>query len=203
MKIDILSGSPDILKGPFDHSILKKASEKGVVNINVLSALDEVPAAKTDQSHPMTKYDEVIIVSNTGNVLTQAKANRLSSKSSILIVCDPKLLKAKEVDSITDHVSIGQYSISSAEFAAAVIVDSIVRLIPGAISDETSALFDSHQDGLLAPPIYTRPAEYKGWKVPSILLSGNEKAIEDWRMEQALVKTKKMRPDYLGPSDDK
>lgn len=191
MQIDILTDSPELLKGPFDHSILKKAMDKGVVSIQVL-----------DSTGPTTletlgRYDEVILVSANGNQLTQPKANRLSGRNAILIVCNPHLLDVKASEAITDTISIGSYSISSSEFAAAIIVDSVVRLLPGAISDETSALFDSHQDGLLAPPIYTRPAVYKCWEVPSILLSGNEKAIENWRMEQALAKTRMMRPNYL------
>jgi len=148
-------------------------------------------------------YDEIIYLTPDGETLTQKTANQLSLKGNLLLICG----HYKGIDErirqhyITKEISIGDYVLSGGELAAAVLVDSIGRLLPGVLNDETSALFDSFQDGLLAPPVYTRPADFNGWKVPDILLSGDQKKIEDWRYEQALQRTKERRPDLLEEDD--
>lgn len=224
MRIDIITVVPDILKSPFDVSILKKAIEKGLVEIHLHNLRDYVTdnykqiddyqfgggAGMVMMIEPIDKciselkaqrdYDEVIYMSPDGELLNQKISNRISIMESIIILCG----HYKGVDQrvrdhyITREISIGDYVLSGGELAAAVLCDSVIRLIPGVLGNETSALTDSFQDDLLAPPVYTRPAEYKGWKVPEILTSGNFPKIESWREEQSYLRTKKLRPDLLG-----
>ncbi len=223
MRIDIITVLPQLLESPFQHSIIKRAVEKGLVEINLINLRDysthkqksvddyafgggagmvmsiEPIANCINSLKAERKYDEVIYTSPDGEALNQKMANHLSTFNNIIILCG----HYKGVDErvrehlITKEISIGDYVLSGGELAAAVICDSIVRIIPGAISDETSALTDSFQDDLLAPPVYTRPAEYNGWKVPDILLSGHNKNIEEWRHEQSIARTQKKRPDLL------
>lgn len=221
MRIDIITVLPELLESPFNYSIIKRAKEKGLVDINLHQLRDYSSnkhrhvddyafsggAGMVIQIEPVdkaisslkkkVKYDEIIYTSPDGELFDQKMANYFSTLDNILILCG----HYKGVDQrirehlITREVSIGNFVMTGGELAAAVITDSVVRLLPGVLSDETSALSDSFQDGLLAPPVYTRPADYKGWKVPDILLSGNTKEIEKWQMEQALERTKKLRPD--------
>ncbi len=223
MRIDIITVLPQLLESPFQHSILKRAAEKGIVEINLINLRDysehkqksvddyafgggagmvmsiEPIANCINALKAQRKYDEIIYTSPDGETLNQKMANHLSTFNNIIILCG----HYKGVDErvrehlITKEISIGDYVLSGGELAAAVICDSIIRIIPGAISDETSALTDSFQDNLLAPPVYTRPAEYNGWKVPDILLSGHNKNIEEWRHEQSIERTEKRRPDLL------
>jgi len=220
MHIDILTLHPDLLQSPFNYSIVKRAKEKGLVQINLHNLHDFAPNKwrKADDypfgggagmvmmiepiDHCLSElkqqreYDEVIYLSPDGELFDQKMANELSLKKNICFLCG----HYKGVDErvrehlITREVSIGDYVLTGGELAAAVIVDAIVRLIPGAMSDETSALTDSFQDGLVSPPAYTRPADYKGWKVPDILLSGHQQKIDEWRHEQAIERTKQRRP---------
>lgn len=221
MRIDIITVLPQLLESPFQHSILKRAIEKGLVEINLINLRDYSThkqksvddyafgggAGMVMSIEPIDNcinalkavrdYDEIIYTSPDGEPLNQKMANHLSTFNNIIILCG----HYKGIDErvrehlITKEISIGDYVLSGGELAAAVICDSIIRIIPGAISDETSALTDSFQDNLLAPPVYTRPAEYNGWKVPDILLSGHNKNIEEWRHEQSIERTKKRRPD--------
>src|SRR4028118_458932 len=223
MKIDILSVVPALLESPFSHSILKRAKEKGLFEVNVINLRDfsnhkqkqvddyqfgggagmvmmcQPLADAIDQLRGNQKYDEIIYMTPDGNTFNQKMANRLSLKENLLIICG----HYKGIDErirqhyITMEISIGDYVLSGGELAAAVVVDAIGRLIPGVLNDETSALFDSFQDELLAPPVYTRPADFKGWKVPEILLSGDPRKIDEWRAEQALDRTEEKRPDLL------
>lgn len=223
MRIDIISVLPELLESPLGHSIIKRAQTKGLVDINLHHLRDYSndkhrtvddyafgpDAGMVLKVEPIFKamsklkeeceYDEVIYTSPDGEPLTQKLCNHLSTKKNILILCG----HYKGVDHrvrehlITREISIGDYVLSGGELAAAVIVDSIVRLVPGVLSDETSALTDSFQDDLLAPPVYTRPAEFNGWKVPEILLSGNFGEIAKWQEEQAYQRTKLLRPDLL------
>jgi len=223
MRIDILTIFPEMFQGPFDFSIIKRAIESGLVEIHLHNIRDfATDKHKKVDDYPFSggggmvmlpepieraisflkserNYDEVIYTSPDGALFDQPMANELSSSTNLLILCG----HYKGIDQrlrdhlITREISIGDYVLSGGELAAAVITDSLVRIIPGAISDETSALTDSFQDGLLAPPVYTRPAEYKGWKVPDILLSGNDKEIENWKHEQSLEKTRLRRPDLF------
>lgn len=223
MRIDIISVLPELLESPLGHSIIKRAQTKGLVEI-VLNPLRDYSSNKhrtvddyafgpdagmVMMIEPIFKaieklkserlYDEIIYTSPDGEPLTQSLSNQLSTKKNILILCG----HYKGIDHrvrehlITREISIGDYVLSGGELAAAVIVDSVVRLVPGVLSDETSALTDSFQDNLLAPPVYTRPAVFNGWKVPAILLSGNFKEIEKWQMDQAIERTRKLRPDLL------
>ncbi len=223
MRIDIITVLPELLESPFQHSILKRAQSKGVAEIN-LHHLREYSTNKhrtvDDYSYgggagmvmciePIAKcieklksertYDEVIYMSPDGELLDQKIANHVSTLKNIIILCG----HYKGVDErirehlVTREISIGNYVLSGGELAAAVLCDSIIRLLPGVLNDETSALLDSFQDGMIAPPVYTRPSEFNGWKVPDVLLSGNEKEIEKWRHEQALERTKQRRPDML------
>ncbi len=223
MRIDILTLLPRLLDGPFADSILERAQEKGICEIHIhnirdysiskqkqaddyqfgggagmvmlIQPIDDLITRLTSER----TYDAIIYLTPDGERLNQSMCNALSLKGNIMLLCG----HYKGVDQrvrdhlITHEISIGDYVLSGGELAAAVLVDSIVRLIPGAMSDETSALTDSFQDNLLAPPVYTRPADYKGWKVPEVLLSGNFSKIEDWRMEQAIKKTQERRPDLL------
>ncbi len=223
MRIDIITVLPELIQSPLDHSIVKRAKEKGLVEIVVHNLRDYTsdnyktvddysfgggagmvmkiePLAKVIESLGSQRdYDEIIYTTPDGTPFSQSSANKLSLLKNIIIICG----HYKGIDQrIRDHfismeISIGDYVLSGGELAAAVITDAMVRLIPGVISDETSALTDSFQDNLLAPPVYTRPAEYRGWKVPEILLSGNTKEIEKWRFEQSLERTRKLRPDLL------
>lgn len=220
MHIDILTLHPDLLQSPFNYSIVNRAKEKGLVQINLHNLHDFAPnkwrkaddypfgggAGMVMMIEPIDRclselkqqraYDEVIYLSPDGELFDQKMANELSLKKNICFLCG----HYKGVDErvrehlITREVSIGDYVLTGGELAAAVIVDAIVRLIPGAMSDETSALTDSFQDGLVSPPAYTRPAEYKGWKVPDILLSGHQQKIDEWRHEQSIERTKQRRP---------
>ncbi len=223
MKIDIITVLPELLESPLNHSIIKRAQDKGLVNIKLHHLRDYTTdrhrtvddyafgpdAGMVLKVEPIYEaieklkserdYDEIIYTSPDGEPYTQKLANYLSTKENILILCG----HYKGVDNrvrehlITREISIGDYVLSGGELAAAIIVDSVVRLVPGVLSDETSALTDSFQDGLLAPPVYTRPAEFNGWRVPEILLSGNFKEIEKWQMEQAYERTKRLRPNLL------
>ncbi|MCK5066859.1 MAG: tRNA (guanosine(37)-N1)-methyltransferase TrmD [Bacteroidales bacterium] len=229
MRIDIITVIPQLLDGPLTHSIVKRAREKGLVEIHVhdlrdfsldkhrrvddyafggdagmVMAIEPIQRAISHLTSQRS-YDEVIYTSPDGNSYNQQEANRLALADNIIILCG----HYKGVDQrIRDHLitrefSIGDYVLTGGELAAAVITDSVIRLLPGAISDETSALTDSFQDGLLAPPVYTRPADYQGWKVPEILLSGHAAKIDQWKHEQSLERTRKLRPDLLeGKEED-
>lgn len=223
MQIDIITLFPSTLKGFFEESIPKRAQSKGLLTINLHNlrdyslnkhkSVDDYAfgggAGMVMQIEPVDNcitqlkkkydFDEIIYTAPDGELLTQQLANELSLKKNICILCG----HYKGVDErirehlVTREISIGDYVLSGGELAAAVIADSIARLIPGVLNDEQSALSDSFQDNLLAPPIYSRPAEYKGWKVPEVLLSGNEAKIEEWKYNQALLRTKERRPQLL------
>ena len=223
MRIDIITGVPELLDSPVNHSIIKRARDKGLAEVHIHNLRDHSKDKHKkiddyafsgdagmvlniqpidDAINSLTrerKYQEIIYTTPDGEPFRQQTANQLSTCENIIILCG----HYKGIDQrIRDHlvtreVSIGDYVMTGGELAAAVMVDCIIRLIPGVLSDETSALTDSFQDGLLAPPVYTRPAEYKGWKVPGILLSGNAAEIEKWKFDQSLERTKKLRPDLL------
>lgn len=225
MKIDILSVLPELLESPFQHSILKRAKEKGLLEIRVhhlrqwavneYGQVDDyqygggagmvmMPEPLANAIEALSKdapFDEVIYMTPDGARLNQKISNQLSLKENLLIICGHyKGIDQRIRDKyVTREISIGDYVLSGGELAAAVLVDSIGRLIPGVLNDETSALFDSFQDDLLAPPVYTRPAEWRGARVPEILLSGDPKKIEDWRHEQSVLRTQERRPDLLEP----
>lgn len=226
MKIDIISVIPGLLEGPFSHSIMKRARDKGILEVNVYNLRDYTtyPRAQVDDYQfgggagmvmmvePLvnaieslqknTTYDEVIFLTPDGETFNQKTANALSLKNNLLLICGHyKGIDQRVRDHfITREISIGDYVLSGGELAAAIVVDAVGRLIPGVLNNETSALTDSFQDNLLSPPVYTRPEEFRGWKVPDILLSGNHAKIEAWREEQSLMRTKQRRPDML---DDK
>jgi tRNA (guanine37-N1)-methyltransferase len=221
MRIDIITVLPELIESPLNHSIIKRAKEKGLVEINIINLRDfatdkyksvddyafgggagmvmmiEPVYRALEKLQSEREYDEIIYTSPDGEKFTQKIANQLSLKKNIIILAG----HYKGVDQrIRDHlvtreISIGDYVLSGGELPAAIITDAIIRLIPGAISDEQSALSDSFQDGLLAPPVYTRPSVFKRWKVPNILLSGNTGEIEKWRHKQSVGRTKKLRPD--------
>ena len=223
MHIDIVTVLPELLVSPLGHSILKRAQEKGLLEVEVhdlrpyglgrhhqvddyafgggagMVMMPEPLANCLDELKSRREYDELIFMTPDGVRLTQGLANRLSMKKNLLILAGPY----KGIDErirehyITMEISIGDYVLSGGELPAAIMVDAIGRLIPGVLGDETSALFDSFQDNMLAPPVYTRPAVFRGWEVPEILLSGNTPVIEDWRHEQALERTRQRRPDIL------
>ncbi len=223
MRIDIITILPDLLQSPFQHSILKRAIQKGLAEVNLINLRDysqqkqksvddysfgggagmvmtiEPIAACIESLKQERHYDEIIYLSPDGELLNQKLANRLSTLQNIILLCG----HYKGVDErvrelfITKEISIGDYVLSGGELGAAVLCDAIIRLIPGVISDETSALYDSFQDDLLAPPVYTRPAEYKGHKVPDVLLSGNDKLIAQWRHDKSIERTRQRRPDLL------
>ena len=223
MKIHILTVVPELLLSPFSHSILKRAKEKGLLEVNVINLRDYTTYARAQVDdyafgggagmvmmiEPLvnaieslqkdTIYDEVIYLTPDGQNFNQKIANHLSLKNNLLMVCGHyKGIDQRVRDHfITKEISIGDYVLSGGELAAAVLTDAIGRLIPGVLNDETSALTDSFQDNLLAPPIYTRPEEFRGWKVPDTLLSGNHKLIEEWRHEESLKRTGERRPDIL------
>jgi tRNA (guanine37-N1)-methyltransferase len=223
MRIDIISVLPELLQSPLQHSIIKRAQEKKLLEVNVHNlrkwAVNEYgqvddyqygggagmvmmcePLAKViEELSSERKYDEIVYLTPDGEKLDQKIANALSLKENIMMICG----HYKGIDErirqhfVTKEISIGDYVLSGGELAAAVLVDCIGRLIPGVLNDETSALFDSFQDNLLAPPVYTRPEDFRGWKVPDELLSGNHKVIEEWRHEQSLSRTRNRRPDLL------
>lgn len=223
MRIDILTVVPELLESPLNHSIVQRAKDKGLVEIHIHNLRDygkgrykqvddysfggdagmvmmiEPIYTLIEELKSQREYDEVIYTSPDGEILNQGITNQLSCKENIIILCG----HYKGVDHrvrehlITKEISVGDYVLSGGEIPAAIICDSIIRLIPGAIGDETSALSDSFQDNLLAPPVYTRPAEFNGWKVPEVLLSGNPKLIKKWQEEESLKRTKELRPHLL------
>lgn len=223
MRIDIISAVPELLESPLNHSIVQRAKDKGLVYIQIHNIRDYAKGKyrKIDDYNyggdagmvlmiePIykiitklkreRKYDEIIFLSPDGETFNQQSANKLSLCKNLILLCG----HYKGIDYrirehlITKEISIGDYVLSGGEIAAAAITDTIVRLIPGAISDETSALSDSFQNSMLEGPIYTRPADFKGWKVPEVLLSGNHKKIQEWQDEQALKRTRSRRPDLL------
>jgi tRNA (guanine37-N1)-methyltransferase len=223
MQIDILTLFPGMFDGPFSQSIIKRAKDKGVVSINLYNLRDYStnkhktvddyafgggagmvmmiePVIRCIESlQEKTTYDEVIYMSPDGDLLNQKTANHLSSMKNIILLCG----HYKGIDErirehlITREISIGNYVLSGGELAAAVLTDAIVRLMPGVLNDETSALSDSFQDDLISPPVYTRPSEFRGWKVPNVLLSGNDKEIAKWKHEKAVERTQKRRPGML------
>ncbi len=223
MRIDIITCLPRLIESPFSDSILKRAQGKGLVEVNIIDlrtyatgkhkSVDDYAygggAGMVMMIEPIDRciaqlrserpYDDIIYMSPDGELLTQSLANELSLKKNLILLCG----HYKGVDErvrehlITREISIGNYVLSGGELAAAVVADAVVRLIPGVLSDETSALSDSFQDNLIAPPVYTRPADYNGWKVPDVLLSGHEAKIEQWRHEKSLERTKNRRPGLL------
>jgi len=223
MHIDILTVLPELLESPFQHSIMKRAQEKGLLTVQVhhlrkwavneYGQVDDYQygggAGMVMMCEPLAKaieelskernYDEIIYLTPDGEKLNQQIANTLSLKQNLLMICG----HYKGIDErirehfVTKEISIGDYVLSGGELPAAILVDTIGRLIPGVLNDETSALFDSFQDNLLAPPVYTRPEDFRGWKVPDTLMSGDHKKIEEWRYEQSLQRTKERRPDLL------
>ena len=223
MKIDIITVLPELLESPFSHSILKRARDKGLLRVNVYNLRDYttykhgqvddyqfgggagmvmMPEPLANAIETLSKdvaYDEVIYMTPDGERLNQKVANQLSLKTNLLIICG----HYKGIDErirqhfVTREISIGDYVLSGGELAAAVLADAVGRLLPGVLNDETSALMDSFQDNLLAPPVYTRPAEFRGWKVPDVLLSGDPKKVDEWRHEQSLQRTGEKRPDLL------
>jgi tRNA (guanine37-N1)-methyltransferase len=223
IRIDIITIFPDFLKGPLSHSIPARAVEKGLAKVVIhdlreftndkYRSVDDYPygggagmvltpepiATCIEMLQSERTYDEIIFLTPDGERLHQAECNRLSTLNNIILLCG----HYKGIDErirehyVTKEISIGDYVLSGGEWAAGIITDSILRLLPGVLGDETSALSDSFQDGILSPPVYTRPADFKGWKVPDILLSGHEAKIKEWRMEKAMERTKKRRPDLL------
>jgi tRNA (guanine37-N1)-methyltransferase len=223
MQIDIITVVPELLESPFNHSIMKRAQEKGLLTVRThnlrkwainkhmqvddyqfgggagMVMMPEPLANAIDELQQEKKYDEIIFMTPDGVSFNQRTANALSMKENILIICG----HYKGIDErirqkyVTKEISIGDYVLSGGELAAAVVVDAIGRLIPGVLNDETSALFDSFQDNLLAPPVYTRPADFRGDKVPDVFLQGDPKKVEEWRHEQSLQRTKERRPDLL------
>ncbi|MBX3242589.1 MAG: tRNA (guanosine(37)-N1)-methyltransferase TrmD [Chitinophagaceae bacterium] len=224
MHIDIVSVLPELLESPLSHSIMKRAREKGLLQVEVhalrkwavnsygqvddyqygggagMVMMCEPLVNAIDELSVKAPFDEIIYLTPDGEKFNQKIANQLSLKSRLLLICG----HYKGIDErvrehyITREISIGDYVLSGGELPAAVLVDAIGRLLPGVLNDETSALFDSFQDNLLAPPVYTRPADFRGWKVPEVLLSGDPKKIEDWRYEMALKRTSERRPDMAG-----
>lgn len=227
MKIDILTVLPELLESPLNHSIMKRAQEKNLLTVRTFNlrkwAVNEYgqvddyqygggagmvmmcePLANAiEELKQQAEYDEIIYLTPDGEIFDQKMANHLSLKKNLLLICGHyKGIDQRIRDNyITKEISVGDFVLSGGEIAAAIITDAVGRLIPGVLNDETSALFDSFQDDLLAPPVYTRPATFKDWKVPEILLSGDEKKINEWRYEQSLQLTKLKRPDLL--KDDK
>lgn len=223
MRIDIISAVPELLESPLAHSIVGRAIKKGLVEIEVhnlrkyglgprkniddysyggdagMVLMVEPVFRMIEELKSQRHYDEVIYLSPDGEILSQAVSNELSLKENLILLCG----HYKGIDHrirehlVTREISVGDYVVSGGEIPAALLADSIVRLIPGALTDETSALSDSFQDGLLSPPVYTRPADFNGWKVPDVLLSGNPKLIRAWQDEQALERTRLLRPNLL------
>ena len=227
MRIDVISVLPELLESPLAHSIMKRAQTKGLLQVQVhnlrqwavneygqvddyqygggagMVMMCEPLANAIEQLQKERHYDEVIYLTPDGITLNQKTANQLSLKENLLLICG----HYKGIDErirehyVTREISIGDYVLSGGELAAAVIIDAVGRLIPGVLNDETSALTDSFQDNLLSPPVYTRPADFKGWKVPDILLSGDLKKIDEWRHQQAVERTGQRRPDLLDNDD--
>ena len=223
MRIDIISAVPELLSSPFDSSIIKKSIEKKITEVNIhnlrdyssnnYKSVDDYQygggAGMVMLIEPIDKciaelkkqreYDEVIYMSPDGEKLTQSKSNQLSCMENIIILCGHyKGIDQRVRDNlVTMEISIGDYVLTGGELPAAILTDSIIRLLPGVLGDETSALTDSFQDNLLSPPVYTRPKKYKNWGVPEVLFSGDPKKIEKWRMEKSIESTKKKRPDLL------
>ncbi|NLL27581.1 MAG: tRNA (guanosine(37)-N1)-methyltransferase TrmD [Bacteroidales bacterium] len=223
MRIDILSLFPEMFQGPFSESIVKRAIAKGIVEIHIHNIRDfsndkhkrvddyqfgggagmvmmaEPVVSAIESLTSERKYDEVIFLTPDGNLFSQPTANKLSMAENIILLCGhyKGLDERVREHFITSEISIGDYVLSGGELAACVVTDAIIRLLPNAINDETSALSDSFQDGLLSAPVYTRPADFRGFKVPDVLLSGNERKIIEWRNEKSLEKTMKRRPDLL------
>ena len=223
MRIDIITVVPELLNGPFSHSIMKRAQDKGLLSVNIINLREYTtyPRAQVDDYpfgggagmvmmiDPLVNaleslqksntYDDIIFLTPDGETYNQKMANALSLKNNLLLICG----HYKGIDQrfrdhfVTKEISIGDYVLSGGELAAAVLTDSIGRLIPGVLNDESSALSDSFQDNLLAPPVYTRPEIYRDWKVPEVLMSGNHKLIDEWRINQSLERTKIRRPDLL------
>ena len=228
MRIDIITVHPELLRSPFEHSIMQRAQDKGLLEVVVhdlreygigkhrmvddyqfgggagMVMMPEPLANILDDLKAQRNYDEVIYLTPDGELLKQKRVNQLSLKQNLILICG----HYKGIDErirehyVTLEISIGDYVLSGGELPAAVLVDAIGRLIPGVLGDETSALFDSFQDHLLAPPVYTRPAVFRGWAVPEILRSGNFPAIEDWRHQQAVERTKQRRPDLLDENEE-
>ena len=223
MHIDVITVQPDLLESPLSHSIMKRAQDKGLLTVRLhnlrkwalnkygqvddyqfgggagMVMMCEPLVAAIEELQKERVFDEIIYMTPDGPRFDQKAANQLSLKGNLLIICG----HYKGIDErirqhyVTQEISIGDYVLSGGELAAAVVIDAIGRLLPGVLGDETSALTDSFQDDLLAPPVYTRPADFKGWKVPEVLLSGNPKLIEEWRYNQALERTRLRRPDLL------
>jgi tRNA (guanine37-N1)-methyltransferase len=223
MRIDIITILPELMESPFNHSMMKRAQTKGILEIHVhqlrqwavndYGQVDDYPfgggAGLVMMCEPLVRaieqlsvergYDEVIYFTPDGRTFNQGMANRLSMCQNLIMICG----HYKGIDErvrekfVTMEISIGDYVLSGGELAAAVVTDAIGRLLPGVLNDETSALFDSFQDNLLAPPVYTRPEDFRGWKVPEVLLSGNHRLIDEWRYEQAQKRTQERRPDLL------
>lgn len=228
MKIDIITVLPELLESPLQHSIMQRAQQKGLLQVHThnlrqwavnkygqvddyqfgggagMVIMPEPLANAIEALKKETRYDEIIYTTPDGQRFDQKTANLLSLKENLLIICG----HYKGIDErirehfITMEISIGDYVLSGGELAAAVVVDAVGRLLPGVLNDETSALFDSFQDDLLAPPVYTRPADFRGWKVPEELLSGNAKLIDNWRLEKSLERTSNKRPDLLINKED-
>ncbi len=228
MHIDIITCLPRLIESPFSDSILKRAQSKGLVKVNIIDlreystdkhkSVDDYAygggAGMVMMIEPIDRciaalksrrsYDDIIYMSPDGELLTQSIANQLSLKKNLVLLCG----HYKGVDErvrqhlVTRELSIGDYVLSGGELAAAVVADAVVRLLPGVLSDETSALSDSFQDDLIAPPVYTRPAVYKGWEVPGVLLSGHERKIEEWRHDRAVERTRNRRPHLLDGNAD-
>lgn len=227
MRIDIISVVPDLLEGPFSHSILKRANERGLIEVKVYNLRDYTSYARAQVDdypfgggagmvlmiEPLVNaieslqkerhYDEVIFLTPDGETFNQQMANRLSLQQNLLMFCG----HYKGIDQrfrdhfITKEISIGDYVLSGGELAAAVLTDAIGRLIPGVLNDESSALSDSFQDNLLAPPVFTRPETFRGWAVPKVLMSGNHKLIDEWRYEESLKRTRERRPGLQEGND--
>lgn len=223
MQIDIITVVPGLLEGPFSHSIMKRAADKGILKVNVINLRDYTTYARAQvddypfgggagmvlMAEPLvnaieslqanTTYDDIIYLTPDGETFNQKMANQLSLQNNLMMICGHyKGIDQRVRDHfITREISIGDYVLSGGELAAAVITDAIGRLIPGVLNDESSALTDSFQDDLLAPPVYTRPEVFRNWRVPEILLSGNHKLIDEWRYEQSIQRTIERRPDLL------
>lgn len=223
IRIDIITIFPDFLKGPLSHSIPARAVEKGLAEVvihdlrkytdNKYRSVDDYPygggagmvlmpgpiVACIDKLRKEREYNEIIFLTPDGEQLKQKECNRLSTLKNLILLCG----HYKGIDErirehyVTKEISIGDYVLSGGEWAAGILTDSILRILPGVLGDETSALSDSFQDGILSPPVYTRPADFKGWKVPDVLLSGHEAKINEWRMEKALERTRRRRPNLL------